>query len=44
MFLTYTVYDVRIVCCLDLYVDMDSLTSNLASFSQRDIAEAQDDN
>ncbi len=42
MFLTYTVQDTRIVRYLGLYVSMDSLTLTLASFSQRYLAEAQD--
>ncbi len=42
MFLTYTVQDARTVCYLGLYVSMDSPTLTLASFSQRYLAEAQD--
>ncbi len=38
-FLTYTVQDAR---TLGLYISMDSLTLTLASFSQRYLAEAQD--
>ncbi len=41
-FLTFTVQDVRTVHYLGLYVSMDSLTLTLASFSQRYLAEAQD--
>ncbi len=33
VFLTYTVQDVRIVRYLGLYINMDSLTLMLASFS-----------
>ncbi len=43
MFLTYTVQNVRTVLYLGLYVSMDSLNLTLASFSQRYLAEAQDD-
>ncbi len=42
VFLTFTVQDVRTVHYLGLYVNMDSLTLTLASFSQRYLAEAQD--
>ncbi len=42
-FLPYTVHDVRTVCYLGLYISMDSLTLTLTSFSQRHLAEAQDD-
>ncbi len=40
--LTYTVQDARTVCYLGLYVNMDSITLTLASFSQRYLAKAQD--
>ncbi len=43
VFLTYTVLDARTVRYLGLYVSMDSVTLTLASFSQRYLAEAQDD-
>ncbi len=43
VFLTNTVHDVRTVNYLGLYISMDSLTLTLASFSQRYLAEAQDD-
>ncbi len=43
VFLPYTVQDGRTVRYLGLYVSMDSLTLTLASFSQRYLAEAQDD-
>ncbi len=42
VFLTYTVQDVRAVRYLGLYISMDSLTLTLASFSQRYLAEGQD--
>ncbi len=42
VFLTYTVHDVRTVLYLGLCVSMDALTLTLASFSQRYLAEAQD--
>ncbi len=38
----YTVQDMRTVCYLGLYISMDSLTLTLASFSQRYLAETQD--
>ncbi len=41
--LTYSVHGVRTVCYLGLCVSMDSLTLTFASFSQRFLAEAQDD-
>ncbi len=41
--LSYTVDDVRRVLYLGLDISMDSLTLTLASFSQRYLAEAQDD-
>ncbi len=43
MFLPYTVQDARTVHYLGLYISMDSLTLTLASFSQRYLAETQDD-
>ncbi len=43
VFLPYTVQDGRTVRYLGLYVSMDSLNLTLASFSQRYLAEAQDD-
>ncbi len=42
VFLTYTVQDARTLCYLGLYISMDSLTLTLASFSQRNLAKAQD--
>ncbi len=42
MFLIYTVQDARTVHYLGLFISMDSLTLMLASFSQRYLAEAQD--
>ncbi len=38
----YTVQDARTVRYLGLYVNMDSITLTLASFSQRYLAKAQD--
>ncbi len=38
-----SLHDVRTVSYLGLYVSMDSLTLTFASFSQRSLAEAQDD-
>ncbi len=40
--LSYTVQDARKVRYLGLHISMDSLTLPLASFSQRYLAEAQD--
>ncbi len=42
VFLIYTVQDTRTLHYLGLYISMDSLTLTLASFSQRYLAEAQD--
>ncbi len=42
VFLPYTVQDARTVRYLGLYISMDLLTLTLASFSQRYLAEAQD--
>ncbi len=39
----FALQDVRTVHYLGLYISIDSLTSMLASFSQRYLAEAQDD-
>ncbi len=41
MFLTYTVQD-AISPLFSLYISMDSLALTLASFSQRDLAKAED--
>ncbi len=40
MFLTYTVQDA--ISPFSLYISMDSLALTLASFSQRDLAKAED--
>ncbi len=42
VFLPYTVQDVSTVSHLGLYISMDSLIITSASFSQRYLAEAQD--
>ncbi len=44
VFLIYTVQDVRTVHYLGLYINMDSLTLTLSSFSQRYLVKLAQDN